>query len=156
MNYEHKHEHTHCHEAGGCCCHMLTAENMQFIKQFRCTDKLPVSIFVLKCSKSEHVECIALQPIFLYSREDSMEKVKVTASMLKNLEEHGIIQVDYENRVDGYDYGVYESSDAYKYFEDAVREGRDKAGFLFDTAEQRYGSIALTPDGQNIVERSGI
>lgn len=121
----------------------LTAEEsalFSMIEQYGC---LPVAQFVLRNSKEESLYAIALAPVAIDDLSDSMEKVKHTGQILLSLEHKGLITLDYDIPITGYDYDGYRNSELFKYFECTVEENYGKPGFLFDTADIETGSMAI-------------
>ena len=122
----------------------MTAEESNLfalIEQYGC---LPVAQFVLRNSQEESLYAIALSPVAIEEIDDSMEKVKQTGQILLSLEHKGLITLDYDIPIAGYDYDGYRNSELFKYFESTVQENSGKPGFLFDTADMETGSMALT------------
>ncbi len=117
---------------------------------------LPLTRFVMKSTRSEHYQSVALAPVFMNNAEDSMETVKETGEVLKSLEEKGLITLDYDQPLERGDYSLYETSQLYKYFVQTVDEGKLLKDSLFDKAVLELGSIALTMFGQAAVEQLDI
>lgn len=143
----------HC-DHDGCgsdCCNqtviLITEEEKAFLLILSQIPFLPLTQFVMKSSKNEHAESVALAPVFMNDRTESMENVKKTGLILKSLEDKGIISLDYDKPLAQGDYSVYEESDLYKYFCNTVREAEDREDFTFDRPMLEYGSIALTALG---------
>jgi len=141
---------------GGCCCKRkritLSESEIAFVSRLSQTPFLPITRFIMKSSKSEHISSVALAPVYIEDKTDSMEQVKDVSSALISLCDYGIISLDYEIPLENYDYTFYESSELYAYFKETVREGQDKQGFLFDTPVLECGSLALTALGQQAIE----
>ena len=66
---------------------------------------------------------------------------------IKMLEDKGLITLDYDIPITGYDYAGYRESALFIQLEKAAREGGDKPGFLFDLPVMEGGSMALTEAG---------
>jgi len=146
-------------EKGGCCCKrretILTADEKQFLSLLAETPFLPVTKFLLKSSESDHVESVALAPVYLLSKNDTMETVKKTGQIIENLAEHNIISLDYDIPLENCDYIDYEQSDVFAYLKETVAEGQSNPNFIFDTTALRFGSMALTGIGQDALDRIG-
>lgn len=130
---------------------LLTEQEAEFLMQLAQTPFLPLARFVLKSSKSSHLESVALAPVYLNNKTDSMESVKNTADVLKSLAGKGLITLDYEVPLQNGNYTAYSDSLLYAYFIETVSEGSNRDGFLFDIAALELGSIALTQLGQNAI-----
>ena len=167
-DHEHKHEHGCCggdhehdHEHG--CCggdHEHDQEAIeisdiehQFLMALAEVSFLPVARFVMGSTKSEHLSSVALAPVFIQESEVPMDEVKMLGEGLLHLEEFGLITLDYDQPLDGYDYHVYEQSDVYKEFQKVVLEGSTREDFLFDSGAMEKGSIALTTLGQGAIDQ---
>ena len=146
------------HGCGGCGCGshqaeiQLSPEEMEFLKQLAQTPYLPLARFVLKSTKSDHLESVALAPVYLQDKQDSMDTVKSMGAVLKSLEEKGLLTLDYEEPLENGDYTDYSHSALYAYFKETVAQSKVNEGFLFDIPDLELGSIALTYLGQTIIE----
>ena len=144
---------------GGCCCKrhevILTEDEKKFLLLLAETPFLPVTKFLLKNSKSEHVESVALAPVYLLNKNDSMETVKKTGRTINSLTEHRIISLDYDIPLGNCDYSEYEPSDVFAYLKETVAEGRSNPSFVFDMAALQFGSMALTGIGQDVLDKIG-
>jgi hypothetical protein len=150
----------------GCCkshtgfcggCHAapeLTAEEKDFLRLLAQAPFLPVCGFLLKSSRSAHFETVALEPVYLTDKRDSIETARKNAAILKRLAEYGAITLDYDIPLQNYDYSVFSESAAYQYFQDTVGEGRENPNFIFDTPALARGSLALTGLGQDLLDFS--
>ncbi|MDR1616585.1 MAG: hypothetical protein LBR98_06190 [Syntrophomonadaceae bacterium] len=150
-----------CAEKCGGCCRInagaLTMEEKQFLGLLAVTPFLPVCRFVMKSTKSAHLEMVALAPVYLNTQEDSLEDVKKTKTLLLSLAGYGLITLDYDILLKNGDYAAYEKSKVYAYFKQTVCEGkRDRPDFLFDTPALETGSLALTGRGQETLEHLSI
>ena len=128
----------------------FTAEETGFLRLLSQVSCQAAGRFVLKSSRSEHLESVALAPVYLTDRKGSMETVRANAEVLKHLEKHGIIALDYDISPENLDYNAFYESDAYKYFKEIVREGSEKPDFIFDIGAIEFGSFTLTSLGKNI------
>ena len=144
---------------GGCCCHhnqiTLSEEEKQFLLLLAETPFLPVAKFLMKSSESEHIESVALAPVFLSNKNDSMETVKKTGQIIDRLAEHHIISLDYDIPLENCDYSDYEQSDIFAYLKETIAEGQSNPNFIFDTAALQLGSMALTGIGQDVLDKLG-
>ena len=155
----HGHDHCDCHSHGeekghtcGCHSHVveLTAEEKQFLEYALSTQPVEVVRFLLRSSRSEHFETVAMAPVYMKTMDDSMGEVKDTAAMLKVLADYALIELDYDMPVEGFDYGRYEQSEAYIHFLQTVEEARANPNFVFDLGLMEKGRIILTPSGEKI------
>lgn len=167
------HHHNHCgchghggegHEHGGenhghSCCGghhheiILSDEDAEFLMCLAQTPFLPLAQFVLKSSKSSHLESVALAPVFLNDKADSMESVKKTGAVLKRLADYGLITLDYDEPLENGDYTIYSDSALFAYFTETVTQAAKKPDYLFDIADLELGSIALTRRGQLAIQK---
>ncbi len=142
-----------CHDGG---CHdrviYITEEEKTFITKLSQLPFLPLARFVMKSSKSEHMESVALAPVYMQDKGDSMEAVKKTGDVLRSLEEKYIITLDYDMPLQNGDYSLYEESELYHIFCSTVQEGAKQGGFIFDLPVLERGSMALTALGQDAVD----
>lgn len=114
---------------------------------------LPVACFSLAKEGDDDLYSVALAPVYLGSAGDTMEQVKALGAELTQLEEGGLISLDYDMPLSGYAYTEYELSDLYAYFKETVRESQKLPGALFDTPTLELGSMALTDAGRLAVEK---
>ncbi|MBN7771852.1 Abi-alpha family protein [Clostridium aminobutyricum] len=146
------------HSCGGCHCGphqteiQISEEETEFLKQLAQTPYLPLAQFVLKSTKSSHLESVALAPVYINNRTDSMETVKSMAVVLESLKDKGLITLDYEEPLENGNYTDYSDSALYAYFKETVAQTKDKDEFLFDIPSLEFGSIALTYLGQLAIE----
>ncbi|MDR1159063.1 MAG: hypothetical protein LBK69_00330 [Syntrophomonadaceae bacterium] len=148
-------------KCGECCCNrnkiILTREEKEFLSLLAATPFLPVCRFVVKSTQSEHLELIALAPVYLTSQKDSLEEVKEKKALLSGLSNYGLITLDYDILLENGDYTVYEKSEVYTYFRKTVYTGKiERPDFLFDTPVLETGSLALSGLGQEMLERLDI
>ena len=122
-----------------------------FLRQMAQTPFLPLGCFVLKSSHSNHLESVAFAPVYLTEKLEDMDTVRENAKALEQLEEYGIITLDYDIPLVNYDYEVFKKSAAFNYFKDTVEEGKKNPDFIFDIASIEFGSIALTSVGQAVL-----
>lgn len=128
-----------------------TPEEKNFLLILAQYTYLPVTRFLLTNSAEAELVSIALAPVVIDSLADTMETVKKNGQALLSLEERGLITLDYDIPLDGYDYEGYRDSDLYRYFAHTVEESKGKPGFLFDTATLETGSMALTDAGRELM-----
>lgn len=149
-----------CHSHPGQCCghhgamHIpaFTADAIAFLHLLSQIPFLPVGRFLLKSSRSHHLESVALAPVYLVNPHDSMEVIQTNAKALKELEQYGVISLDYDTPLKNYDYGIFLESVAYRYLQETVEAGRDNPDFIFDIAALELGSIAVTAFGQDALD----
>lgn len=151
----HHHEHHH-HEGCSCGCHEEETEveivvdtnldegQLAFLGQLLEIKYLPVVRFVVKSAKEEDFASVALAPVFIRDLKDSMADVKQAGGFLSQLEQQGMISIDYDMPLDGYAYNEYRNCELFQFFCETVKEGKDREGFLGDKATLELGSIGLT------------
>ncbi|SBW10498.1 conserved hypothetical protein [uncultured Eubacteriales bacterium] len=128
----------------------VTEHHKDFLHQLGHSHYLPVARFTLEDSRDENFIATALAPVFLRSVADDMETVKEVGVFLQQLEDMGLVTLDYDIPLDGYGYEEYKESALYEYFRATVEEGAAKPGFLGDTPMLDLGSMALTETGAKI------
>lgn len=128
----------------------VTESQRDFLHQLHHRHYLPVARFTITDSRQEDFVSTALAPVFLSSASDDMKTVKETGLILKNLEDLGLITLDYDIPLNKYDYKDYKESAVYAYFCETVAEGASRPNFLGNTPVLELGSIALTEAGEQI------
>jgi len=108
---------------------------------------IPVSRFVMSSSHTESAIFTALAPVYLEDKYDTMEMVKVLSDRLAAMAERKLISIDYDSPLADYDYDIHRNSDLFHYFEDTVKEGSKRPGFLCDIAEIDCGRVGIAPLG---------
>ena len=155
MSHNNEHNHGSCGCCCGGCCHnqeiALTVSEKAFLEKLAQIPFLEVVNFMMKSSKSTHLESIALADVHISDKGDSMEKIKETAAVLDSLYDYGIIDINYNLPIEGSDYSMYRGSDVYLLLEKTILDGRKNENFLFDTADLECGSVALTAFGQEFI-----
>lgn len=165
--HEHTHEEHHHHgDACGCGCghhhhhheeiEVKPIEGMTVVQQNMLLALyerryLPVACFTLTKDGDDELSSIALAPVYLVSPTDTMEDVKALGAQLSELEAGGLLTLDYDLPLNGYEYSEYKASELYAYFARTVEEAKDRPDFLFDTANLELGSMALTELGEKTV-----
>jgi Adenylosuccinate lyase len=114
---------------------------------------IPVSRFVMSSSRTDSVRFTALEHVYLESKSDSMEMVKILSARLGEMERRKLVVIDYDTPLPGYSYKTHRDSDVFRYFDDTVKEGSKRPGFLCDTAEIEYGRVAISPLGLIIARK---
>ena len=150
------HEHHCCGKCGGHCgCGSLslTEREQAFIRCLTQVPFLPVAQFLLRSTKSEHLEAIALAPVYILDPEDTMEHIKETGIILHGLEEKGLITLDYDVPLQNYDYKTYHDSAVYQSFRQTVEEAKARPDFLYNIGIMELGSMALTQRGYGVADR---
>ncbi len=132
----------------------LSQMDIHLLKHILDHKYLPVARFITKSSKSEDFLNIALSPVFINQSKDSLELVKSFGVRLKNLEDLGLISIDYDIPLKGYPYNEYYTSDIYSYFKQTVKEAKENTDFLGDIAEIECGSIAPTKECEEILHKN--
>jgi hypothetical protein len=103
--------------------------------------------FVMSSSREKDLEAVALAPVLIRGPEDTVEAVRERGKILTGLLERGLITLEYGSPLPGFDERTVRESAAFSSFEDTVREGAGKPGFLFDTAKLEAGRMEMTDDG---------
>ncbi len=164
-SHSHHHDHHHncgCHSHGihekGCCKHKnvtiedLSETELVFLRQLLESRLLPVVRFIVTSSKEHDFKNVALSPVFIVDVKDSMEQIKSIGKQLKNLEDLGLITLDYDIPLEGYAYKEFLDSEIYAYFNETVKEARGKDNFLGDIPTIECGSIAPTEQCEKLLE----
>ncbi|MBW7571870.1 hypothetical protein [Caproiciproducens faecalis] len=128
----------------------VTESQREFLHQLHHRHYLPVARFTVTDSREVDFVSTALAPVFLCSASDDMKTVKEAGAFLQNLEDLGLITLDYDIPLNGYDYEEYKESALYAYFRETVAEGATRPNFLGNTPVLELGSIALTEAGEQI------
>lgn len=81
-----------------------------------------------------------------------MEAIKARGAILMSLEQKGLITLDYDIPISGYDYQGYKDSVVFKQLEKAAAEAKGQQGFLFDIAAMELGSMALTESAESLLK----
>ncbi|MCD7948211.1 MAG: hypothetical protein LUG13_07975 [Oscillospiraceae bacterium] len=113
-----------------------------FLQLLKTHHFLPCARFVLKSTSEPAFSSVALAPVFISDGEESVSVLRAIGDILLGLEQHGYLSIDYDIPLDGFDYTYFKESRAYQLFVQTVREGKDRDGFLGDTATIEFGSIA--------------
>lgn len=144
-----------CKGKGDCCRKKITLNPIEksVLLEFLQIPYFPISRFIMSSSKESEARFVCLEPVYLENREDSMEKVKEIGAVLSKMEEKGLLTLDYDIALEGYDYDLHTGSELYGYFKKTVEEGAKKARFLCDTAEIEAGSMALTEYGEQMAKK---
>ncbi len=161
----HKHQQHQSHScAGGCSCHShssdsgkgrahsqepltINGEEKSILLELNQSSQLPVSRFIMSSSTEHEARVVSLAAVSIKALDDSMETVKQTGRVLSGLEKKGLIALNYDIPMQGYDYAPYTNSALFAYFKETVNDGKKYPSFLFDTAEIELGSMALTEFG---------
>ena len=122
-------------------------EMLSLVYQF---GQLPVTRFVLKNSREDDIISIALSPVAIEETDDSMQRVKARGAVLTSLSDKGLIVLDYDTPLPGYDYDGYKNSELFAYFKQTVAQAQGQSGFLFDTAGLEMGTMAVTELGASL------
>ena len=145
----HDHEHPHHADAHAASIE-VTQGQKDFLHQLSHHHYLPVARFTITDSREEAFVSTALAPVFLQAADDDMETVKEAGAFLQELENLGLITLDYDMPLSKYGYEEYKTSALYEYFCATVAEGASNPNFLGNTPVLDLGSIALTEAGEEI------
>lgn len=155
------HDHHHAHGENCGCGHehvpIPTPEGMSPLQVdvllgLRQRRWLPVACFALTKSDDDTRYAVTLSPVYLGTQDDTMEQVKALGSELALLENMGLITLDYDIPLDGYAYEEYKTSALYAYFVQTVAEAAKLPNPTFDTPRLELGSMALTDEGEKMVD----
>ena len=142
-----------CGGCGGSSNDTLDLGELALMFELMETPFLPVCRFSMtKAGEEDTVRVTALAPVYFNAVDTTMEEAKQIGEALLHLEEKGIITLDYDVKLENYDYMEYRNSDLYKELKKTVAEGAGKEGFLCDTAVIDMGSMALTDKGRAVIE----
>lgn len=161
--HAHGDHHAHgdcCGHGGGCGNHPpqtieLTRQACDFLLTLAQIPFLPLARFLMTSTKSADLESVALAPVYLIDGTETVAQVRERGDMLLHLEELGLITLDYDEPLIGFDYGLYQHSASFHALEAVVQEGLQREDFLFDCPVLERGSIAPTALGQQAMEQLG-
>ena len=154
-SHHHQHEHEHSADCG--CAEYnggiqgLSDEEAKLLRLIGQFGSLPLTRFVLTSSKDDSLNLAALEPAVLDHEKEEIEAVKQRGQDLLSLEDKGLITLDYDIPISGYDYDGYKNSAIFGELQSAAQEAASKPGFLFDTASIDMGSMALTDMGDMLL-----
>ncbi len=157
----HHHDHADCCSHGSCCGHdqprtiELSRQACDFLLTLAQIPFLPLARFLMTSTKSAHLESVALAPVYLIDGTETVAQVRERGDMLLHLEELGLITLDYDEPLQGFDYGLYQNSAVFRALEELIQEGLQRKEFLFDRPVLERGSIAPTALGQQAMEQLG-
>ena len=148
----HKHQSHSC--ASDCSCHSqepltISSEEKSVLLELKQHKQLPISRFIMSSSKEKEANFVCLAPVYIKALDDSMETVKQIGAILSGLENKGLISLNYDIDMQGYDYTQHTNSALFAYFTETVKEAKGKPKFLCDTAEIEFGTMSLTELGSS-------
>lgn len=112
---------------------------------------LPLARFTLTSSREKDAYAVAMSPVYIADPSDSLETIREYGALYAEMEEKGLIELDYDFPLPGYPYREYHQSWAWRYFVETAAEAR-RRGFTFDTPRLELGGITLTERGQEMAE----
>ena len=127
----------------------ISSEEKSVLLELTQCSQLPVSRFVMSSSTEKEARFVALAPVYLKALDDSMESVKQKGKVLSQLEKKGLISLNYDAPMQGYDYALHTNSALFEFFIDTINKAKVNPGFLCDTAEIEFGRMALTEFGSS-------
>lgn len=158
-----------CHEGGtsdcsSCSCGLPTSdenplevhispEEEQFLQKLAQCPFLPVAQFLLQSSQSDHLNNMALSPVFLETGTESLDEIHQLKNVLLALEDRNIISLDFDAPLQGTDEALFYNSTSFALLNQTVEEGKGQEGFLFDSTNIEFGSVCLTALGDLVVEQ---
>lgn len=155
-------QNSQCGKTGGCsgenrCCGRqnrviyITDDEKAFLMKLSEIPFLPLVRFLMRSTKSEDMS-VALAPVYLNDKDESMDTVKENGEVLTSLEDKYMITLDYDLPLQNGNYSMYEESALYRDFCRTVREGVSQDGLIYDIPVLQRGSMALTSLGQDAVD----
>ena len=112
--------------------------------------RFPVARFELHNDAEKELVMTALDNIYMIAPEDEMDLVKARGDVLRNLEEQGLISIDFDSPVwVAGDHQIYYKSKIYELLcHTALEASRAIEGCLFNWPVLRKGYAELTPRGR--------
>lgn len=129
----------------------VTDNQAVFLKQLKQFNYLPVAQCVIKSSTEHSFSVVAISPMFIRNPSDSLELVKEAGEFLLKLENQGLIEIDFDIPLNGYEYLEYKNSEVYKYFSETINDAPKDRGFLGDTPTLELGSMVITKAGEDAI-----
>ncbi len=127
----------------------LSPEQKALIADIKNCKRYCVARFELRSSRESEIVSTALDFVRIEDIHDTMETVKSRGALLRKMCEEGLLRVCLRLPVSARsDYQVYYDSDLFAQLNELVREGREKPGFLFDTAAIKRGVVTVTQKGR--------
>ena len=131
---------------------MMTENAANLLREIARSKRYPVVRFELKSTKDRSLRSTALNHVRIQKADEGIEEIKERGTALKELEEEGMVVIDYALPVTlSADYAVYEQSKAFQLLKQTVEEGKSRPGFLFDQAVMRRGMVQLTSRGKKSI-----
>lgn len=155
--------HDHAHEGCGCGGHEeatpfytynqepLTDGQKTFLQQLAQCCYLPVVRYVVKSTKEADFQMAAFGPAFIQGDYNTMADLSQVRTFLSDLEKLGLLSLDYDIPLDGYDYAPYYESEVFTKLQETVAEGKNMSDFFGDTAAIETGSMALTEAAMDLL-----
>ena len=136
----------HTHDGCTCGCNhshepLLTAKESDFLSLLETNKVLPVVQYVMKSTVESTFECIALPPVYLTNKDNSLEEVKERGEMIQKLYDMELIEIDFSTPVSSFSYDDYEQADVYTLLKNTIADAVGKPGFLVDHAVMLKGSM---------------
>ncbi|MEG0691850.1 MAG: hypothetical protein RR444_02085 [Oscillospiraceae bacterium] len=116
-------------------------QKQELLRKIQAGEKVAVASFRLKSTKDDCIEAIALPYVLIKSKDDRMETVQNRSSIISELVEEKLVEVNFELEVNPAEYEVVYQSKFYHTFCDMVAEGGQKPNFIFDTPNVLEGVI---------------
>ena len=134
----------------------ITAAEKALLREIGEGRRYPVVCFELRSSREPSLRSVALREVHMETGRETMEEVKARAALLKNLEQKGCLRLRYGLFVTvAADYAPYPASSLVAMLQELVGEGKEREGFLFDTAVINRGMAELTKAGRSILDERG-
>lgn len=129
----------------------LSDAQKTFLQQLAQCCYLPVARYVVKSTKESDFMMAAFGPAFIQGDHHSMAELHQVRTFLTDLEQLGLLALDYDIPLEGYDYAPYYESEVFTMLKETVAEGLGKEGFFGDTADIETGSMALTEAAMDLL-----
>ena len=127
----------------------MTDYAIHLLQEIAQSRRYPVVRFELRSSKDRSLRSTALSHVRLQTPDEGLEEIKVRGAALQELEQAGLIVIDYSLPVTlTSDYAVYQESAAFQLLQKTVEEGKKHPDFLFDQAVIRRGMARITSRGR--------
>ncbi len=120
---------------------LLKIQKQELLNKITTEKVLPVASFRLKSKKDSCIEAVAMPYVMLKSVEDRMQTIKNRSSIISELIEEKLVEVNFSLEVDSADYDIVYQSKVYQSFCDMVAQGATKPDFIFDTPKVLLGVI---------------
>lgn len=132
----------------------MTEEEQKLLRSIGAVRRYPVCRFELRSSKDRELCSVALDAVHLQDAGEQIEPVKERATLLKSLEQKGLIVLYYG--LSAYvksDYQIFHDSAVFYQLQELAVEGGKREDYLFDHAFLKKGQAVLTVKGRYALQR---